>query len=399
MVIALIIITLFTGMATGFSLFFRLVYILGLTIILGFIWNWVNLRGLEVSVDRRSKRIYVGDDVEERISIRNVNNIPKPVLEIEDLTDMPGFSNTMAVSLSSKGFKSRRSTAPARKRGIYKLGPVEVSNTDTFGLFLRKRNFCGTDSLIVYPRTHNISGFTLPSTHAAAEDTARQRSHDLTPHAASVREYAVGDSISRIHWNSTARLGKLMSKEFDLEMSTDAWILVDLHREVQAGNLEESTDEYGVSIAASLARKYLDVHLPAGLILYGDQRQIIQPETSVAQFDRIMESLAVSKADGRTPLESVLPIEEQLWGSHSSLIVITSSHHVEWIGALEELSHRRVKICLIVLDSLSFGSMFDSMSLIPKLSSVGISPYVVRQGDSISVALSQKYTIFDEIST
>ena len=86
-------------MATGFGLFFRLVYILGLTIILGFVWNWVNLRGLEVSVDRRSKRVRVGDVVEERISIRNINNLPKPVLEIEDLTDMPGYSNSMAVSL------------------------------------------------------------------------------------------------------------------------------------------------------------------------------------------------------------------------------------------------------------------------------------------------------------
>ena len=67
------------------------------------------------------------------------------------------------------------------------------------------------------------------------DNTTRKRSHDLTPHAASVREYAFGDSISRVHWNSTARLGKLMSKEFDLDRSGDIWILVDLHRGCSGG--------------------------------------------------------------------------------------------------------------------------------------------------------------------
>ncbi|MDP6514414.1 MAG: hypothetical protein QF878_14620, partial [SAR202 cluster bacterium] len=80
LILALIAITLFTGMATGFGLFFRLIYILGLTLVLGFIWNWVNLRGMEVTIDRRSKRVRVGDVVEERITVRNRSNLPKPVL-------------------------------------------------------------------------------------------------------------------------------------------------------------------------------------------------------------------------------------------------------------------------------------------------------------------------------
>jgi len=393
LVLALIAFTLFTGMATGFGLFFRLIYILGLTVVLGFIWNWINLRGMEVTVDRRSKRVRVGDEIEERISIRNLSSLPKPVLEVEDLTDMPGYTNGMAISLSTTGFRSWLSTARARKRGVYTMGPVRVSNTDAFGMFRRERNFGGTDTLVVYPQTHDIPGFTIPSAYLSGESSARRRSHDLTPHAASVREYASGDSISRVHWNSTARMGKLMSKEFDLGSSSDVWLLVDLHRDVQAGELDESTDEYAVSIAASLARKYLDAQLPAGLVAYGDQRYMLQAETGAGQFDRIMEFLAMSKAEGDTPLEQLLPREEQLWGYHSSLVIITSSHHFEWVSALKELSRRRVRIGVIMLDSQSFGGMFDSMAVVPVLFYAGISPYVVRQGDSIPVALSRTYTM------
>ena len=120
---------------------------------------------------------------------------------------------------------------------------------------------------------------------------------------------------------------------------------------------------------------------------------MLQEETGEGQFDRVMEVLAMSKAEGDTPLEQLLPQEEQLWGYHSSLVIITSSHHFEWVSALKELSRRRVRIGVIMLDSQSFGGMFDSMAVVPELFYAGISPYVVRQGDSIPVALSRTYTM------
>ena len=388
-------VTLFTGMATGFGLFFRLLYILALTTIFSYVWNWLSIQRLNVDVDRRSHRVRVGDSVEERVTVRNLSSIPRPVLEVEDLTDLPGYSSGMAIELPPKGFRSWRTLTPARKRGVYTMGPVRVANTDAFGLFRREKLFCGTDQLTVYPRTFDLPQFAISAAHLSGESSARRRSHDLTPHAASVREYSFGDSISRIHWNSTARLGKLMSKEFDLGRSSDIWLLVDLHSEVQAGELDQSTDEYGVSIAASLARKYLGDQLPVGLISYGDRRYYLPADTGAGQFDRIMEFLAVSKAEGTTPLEALLPKEEQLWGYHSSLVVITSSHHPEWVTGLKELTRRRVRVAVVLLDGLSFGGMFDTMQLVTELYFAGIPPYVVRQGDDMPVALSHTFTAPD----
>ena len=52
-----------------------------------------------------------------------------------------------------------------------------------------------------------------------------------------------GDSMNRIHWRSTARYGDIQVKEFDLEQTADAWIILDLQRGIQAGRGEESTTE------------------------------------------------------------------------------------------------------------------------------------------------------------
>lgn len=393
LVLGLIVVTLFTGMATGFGLFYRLIYILGLTAVLAFLWNWISVLGLEVSIDRRTRRARVGDDIEERITVRNRSSWPKSTLEVEDLTDMPGYSNGRVLSLPTRGFRSWRTLAPARKRGVYKLGPVRVSNTDAFGLFRRDRDFGGQDDLIVYPRVYDLADFEMPPGYLTGESSARRRSHDLTPHAGSVREYAFGDSLSRIHWPSTARTGRLMSKEFELGMASDVWVLVDLHREVQAGDLDESTDEYAVSIAASMAQKYIQAQLPVGLLAYGDERYLLPADTGQVQFERIMEHLAMSKAEGDVSLAEVLSREEQLWGTHSSIIILTSSHREDWTVAIRELVRRRLRIAVVLMDGHSFGGLFETLDVIPALYDSGIAPFVVRMGDNVPVALSHTYTV------
>ena len=347
------------------------------------------MRGLEVSVERRTKRARVGDDVEERLTVRNASAFPKSPLEVEDVSDMPGYRNGRAINLPSRGFRSWRSLAPARKRGVYKLGPVRVSGGDPFGLFATERDFGGQDDLIVYPRVHDLPGFAVPAGFLTGESSARRRSHDLTPHAASVREYAFGDSLSRIHWNSAARTGRLMSKEFDLGLASDVWIVVDLHRDVQAGELEESADEYAVSIAASLARKFLSAQLPVGLVAHGDERYLLPADAGAGQSERILDILARSKAEGATPLEDVIAREEQAWGTHSSVAIITPSHRPAWTTAVRELGRRRVNVTAILVDGESFGGMFRTMDAVAPLHEAGVVPYAVRMGDSIPLALSR----------
>ncbi len=103
-----------------------------------------------------------------------------------------------------------------------------------------------------------------------------QRSLHTSTNAVTVRSYVPGDALTRIHWNSTARHGQLMVKEFDLDPTIDVVVLLDLDRDVQAGENEESTEEYGVTIAASLTtfllqRRELAVSLevpgPHGVLL------------------------------------------------------------------------------------------------------------------------------------
>ena len=98
-------------MSTGFALFYRLLYVLIVTAVLTLALNWLSLLAVTVRVDRRSRRVRVGDNVEERLTIQNRSSLPKPVLEVEDLTDLPGYSTGAAVGLASRAPRPRHLSA------------------------------------------------------------------------------------------------------------------------------------------------------------------------------------------------------------------------------------------------------------------------------------------------
>ena len=391
LVMALAAVATFSAMATGFGLFSRLVVILGLAVVLSYAWSWLALRALEVFVDRRTRQVQVGDTIEETFTIHNQSLLPKHALEVNDVTDLPGCLGGIAVSLWSKASGSWSVQARARKRGVYTLGPIHVGNTDPFGLFQRSSLLGQTERLIVYPRTYDLPGFHVPDADLSGDGSARKRTHAVTPHASTIREYSSGDSISRVHWNSTARLGKLMSKVFDLGRASEVWVLVDLHADVHCGELEESTDEYAASIGASLAKRYLEREMPVGLIAYGNERHYLPAETGAGQLQRVMDYLAMSKAEGNTPLEVALAREEPLWSYNSSLIVITPSPREDWVTGLRELAKRGVTVVVVLVEGSSFGGSLNTLDALDYLYLAGLPAHVVRSGDDIPAALGRRY--------
>ena len=62
-----------------------------------------------------------------------------------------------------------------------------------------------------------------------------------------------------------------MVKEYDREPSGDLWICLDMDAAVQVGEGEESTEEYGVILAASSAAEWLRANRAVGLVAFGAQ--------------------------------------------------------------------------------------------------------------------------------
>lgn len=376
----------FGALSTGFDLYFRFAYVLALALLVGFLWAWVSLRWLEVEVQRRTTRAQVGGYVEERIRVKNLASLPKPWLEVEEMTDLPGHQTGQVISLRGSAFRSWRVRTLCLKRGVYYCGPIRVVGSDPLGLFRLERHFCGRQKVVIYPAIQELPHFPLLMASLPGEGRLYVRTHQATPLASSVREYMYGDGMNRIHWLTTARLGRLMVKEFDLGLSSNLWLLLDLHRDVQAGTGIETTDELAVTIAASVAYRLARMGMAVGLAAYGDQRYFLPPDRGYPQLERLLEYLARARAEGSLPLEQAVQELDKHLSRYNTLLVITPSSRGEWAGALAELSRRGVRVTVVLIDSSSYGGASPS-AVLEQLIAHNITTFIVRKGQPLAEAL------------
>ena len=391
LIMVLLIITVITALATGFELFFRLAYIIIIVSLVSLISVYLNIRKIEVSIDRRNHLLSVGEQIDKRISIRNLSVIPKTLILATDITTIPEYTSSFALGLTAKGYRSWRSTDYARQRGVFEMGPIEISTTDLLGIYKASTRHGEIDKIMVYPKIYDLRNFNIGTSQITNEGTSRKKSNILSPHASSVREYAYGDSLSRVHWKTTARANRLMSKEFDVGSSNEVVILNDLDKSVQCGRLDDSTDELSISVTASLTKRYTDSHTPVGFLSHGNDRYYIPPGIGPSHFDRTMQTLAVAKPGNNKKLQQVMTEERNIWFNHSSIIIITPSSETEWVTALSELSQFNTSITVIMINAKSYGGKHELGPTLSALDNIGVSPFVISKNDEINESLSRSF--------
>ena len=387
-VLLLIVLALLYAMATGFAVYYRLSYALGIALIVTYIWGAINLRRLEVRVQRQLGYREVGGVFTTQISVTNTA-APKPFLEVSELTTFPGSPGGRVINLGTHATYTWINRVLARRRGVFAIGPIQISGADPFGMFRHHRRFDTAQQVVVYPATVPLPLFSLPRRGSPGEGAYRRSTASASPTVSSVREYLPTDTLGRIHWPTTVRTGKLMVKQFEQDIGSDVWIVLDLHQEVQAGADPESTEEYGVAVAASLARHFLDTGLFVGLFAYGAEPLYLPPSRGYGHQDRIMQTLALVKAEGRSPLAEVLEDARRHGLDQSSVVVITPSVDPRWPESASWLFHHGAQATTVLLDPDSFGDTGDVEAVGNRLAAGGVRTYVVRQGQPLSEAMAR----------
>ncbi|HJT55879.1 MAG TPA: DUF58 domain-containing protein [Ktedonobacteraceae bacterium] len=211
-----------------------------------------------------------------------------------------------------------------------------------------------------------------------------------TTNATTIRDYTVGDALNRIHWRSTAHYNKLMVKEFDLDPAMDAWIFLDLHDTVQAGEGEHSTEEYGVTIAASLAAYLLRQDLSLGMIVNAQQREFLSLDRGDRQLERVLEMLAVVEAGPGPDLKEALAVDAFHFGRNTVAIVITPSTSRDWHDGLRHLQRRGVQVAVVGLDAASFDNRQPDEDTLALLEGAGIPVLRVKCEEPLAEALERE---------
>lgn len=374
---------LFLAFTSGFDLIYRLAYAIGLVLILAYFWTRANLNGLLLRRHTRGNRWQVGQLLEERFTIENHSLLPKIWLQLADESTLPGHKVSAVVNVPGRDTRSWMVRTECNQRGRYTLGPLAIITGDPFGLFNKRALVLETRQVVVYPRVVELPQLQLTTGDLPGGTVSRERSFAATPSAQSVREYVPGDSLNQIHWLSSARTGRLMSKEFERDPISDIWILLDMDARVQAGKGLDSTEEWSVTVAASLATHFLAQGRAVGLVAHGNERCFINSDRSTRQQIKILEELAVVRATGRDSLAAALALEGVHFGRSNTLLVITPSTEEWWLDSLRLLMQRGVKCVAFLLDPSTFGGTGSSSLLVSSLASALVPTYLVRKGEPL----------------
>jgi uncharacterized protein (DUF58 family) len=382
------------ALAGGFTLLWRFFVFIVVLLLLSYFWTRLGVGGFEGRVEKTTDRSQVGKYFEEEFTVSRLGRIPVPLAEIYEDTDLPGYRNVITGNFFTTGSYHWRARAYCRRRGRYRIGSLMVRVTDPLGIFSAYENIGDSRGIVVYPSTLELPFFQVLPLQEPGQNPRRWMASELSPNASRVREYTSGDSLRHIHWQTTAHTGQLVVKEFDPDRPNYAykniWLVLDMHQASRRGEGDETTDEYGITIAASLAKKYIDSGKSVGLISSGEQPFLILPDTGDEHLQDVLRSLTVMEATGKIPIDELLAYQAERFDAGSAVIVIMPSSDRPVAATLRQVINRGVIANAILLDSPSFGGGISGASAARHLAAVGFRVYIVRRGQDIAGALDTR---------
>jgi uncharacterized protein (DUF58 family) len=233
---------------------------------------------------------------------------------------------------------------PTMRRGVFQLGPLELTRGDPFALVRSTQHHAGNDQIWVYPRILPLRP--LPtgvnrSLEGPTSETAQEGT--LTFHR--IREYETGDDLRMIHWKSTARAGKLMVRHNVDTSQPYTVVVLDLRPAVYS----EETFETAVDVAASVVNCSTFGRSPVELQTT-DGKRLGGPETREAQ--PLVDHLAGVQPDPANSLANHLMLLRRERGG-TALVVVTGVLDVGDLPVVASLRRRfqRLVVASIVPES------------------------------------------------
>ena len=384
---ALVLMALFLTLGSGFYVMSYLLSAVIVSFILAWLWTRLSLRGITAGADDQPTLAQVGESVEQSVWLENSSLLPRPWLHVEDVGNVPGLQSEV-MGVPTRGARNwTKLGTRADKRGRFHWGPLRVTASDPFGLFETTRVMGEKREIVVYPAPFPLDDFVISSAEETGDAPDYRATSQFTPNVVSVRRYTVGDSLNRIHWKSSAKLNRLMVKEFETEVQSDLAILLDLNADAQVGEGLSGTEEVGVTVAASIARYLLEFDNGVGFSAVGDTEYTIPNGVGDKHLWRILEALALCQAEGRVKMSELLASHESRFSNRTGVIAITPSVDDAMIAAAV-LQERNSPGAVILLEPTSFGAPGDYSAELAGLYAMGIAAYIVRQGDDVGRALS-----------
>jgi len=257
----------------------------------------------------RLRRVYEADvvegsEVEVRLVIENPTHVSVYNVEVVDrypeTMRLLRGANHAVVSIPAAGSVELSYVLSSRMIGVHEFGGTSFALRDPLGMFYCRVEREAPDELRVYPVVYEPEAFTaiFPGSRTLT-GTSYARKKGSGFEFADIREYQPGDELRRIEWKATARLGRLMIKEFDAEGTATIVIVLDASGTMAYGAVGERKLDYAARTVAYLTRYLQRRRDYVGFVLFDGRSHVVLPVSPPDQaMPRIYRLLGCMRAGG-----------------------------------------------------------------------------------------------------
>ncbi len=334
------------------------------------LWGRYCLNRVDYRRRLSANRVFFGEEVQLEVEVANRKPLPLPWIQIDD--EIPGGVTLLKGSLSSSHKTTRmlltnilslswyhkvKRRYPIRcmERGVFPFGPARIRSGDLFGLFQREMEIPQVDYLTVYPKIVPMEKLGITSKQPFGDIRTRAYIFQDPVLTLGVRDYHYGDSLKRIHWKTTARLGRLQTKVFEPTTTIDLGIFLDVRTTKPPlwGSLPELL-ELGITAAASISNYALTEGYRVGLYVNQTKRFSVEPikippSRHTDQLLHILEALAQVHETENTPIARLVVHEGRKlhWGS--TMVVISAMPTDTLLSTLLRMKRAGRRVVLILV--------------------------------------------------
>ena len=214
--------------------------------------------GLQVTGQLPKRRVLLGDTAELELTVRNDSAADANILAVRPVAeDSLGFRlSPFPVSIRPGTSVGSKVVVVPHARGRFQISGYMLELGDARHLFTGEFMVSRIDWLEVYPSMRAWMPATPLALYGGREEISRRI--PMGTDYAGTREYSSGDEYHRIDWKATARLRKLMVKEFHPETQVTLQILID------AGAMMHKQSYVGTRLDEAFAVSWLLADLAVG---------------------------------------------------------------------------------------------------------------------------------------
>ena len=332
------------------------------------VWARYGLRGVTYKRTLAWDRTTWGDEIPMTVEVWNRKRLPLAWLRADDdasfgvafrereLVDGSRGSGALRNVWTLAPFErvTRRFHVGADRRGVYDLGPVDLSVGDLFARQAAGEEREERARFLVRPRTVATTGIERPDQWGGLERAKAGLSEDPSRFAG-VRPYAPRDPLRRVHQRASARLGSPVTKRFEPSRDREVLIVLDVqtdHGPAWEIAYEPDDVEALYVVAASLARSLAAERAAFGIAAAGftgaENRFAHVPiSASGGQAERVLDLLARLSTHPSAPFERLLAVVRRIARPGTTVLVVTARDPTPFAGWFRRLEQGGCRVVVV----------------------------------------------------